>query len=338
MDQIFEKITVFDKETKKFFNFSKLNLLFGYAESGKTSEISKLIDIFSGKNKKVAVNGTQAMPNDFNIINISDEEGVFSHLKLSSKSLVRKVIESNTYSNEIDQSFELVQKGFNQIQGEVESLIHSVLPGAKVEISHLEKPMSFLLDNLNISLENDSSSASKWQLFSVVSKLAEETKNQTLVFIDDFNSSFDEELTIKFFNKIKQSKAVFFLTTNKPIPQYLIDEETSIFGVRNGELISMPPLKELVMDSILKGPEYQTYEEYMLNTWYIKETEISSYFVQSVQTDVNSNVLRILTSKSPVLSPVPLKGKVSIVPKSKEEDKLYRSIFEILSIPVLKEE
>lgn len=327
-------ILVFDKEKQKFLNFSKINLIFGYAQSGKTSEISKLINLFSGKDKKYTVNGSQAMPNDFNIINISNDEGVFSHLKLSSKSLVRKAIENNEYTDEIQQSFETITKGINQAQKEIELLVHSVLPSAKVEIAHIDKPMSFLLDNLSISLENDSSSASKWQLFSVVSKLVSETANQTLVFVDDFNSDFDEEYTIKFFSKMKESQAIFFLTSNKPVPQSLIGEESSIFAIRNQELIEMPSIKTLTVDAITQGPEYQTFEEYMLDTWYIKESEISSRFVQTIQSDVNTNLLRILTSKSPVLSPTPIEGRVTICPRSKSEDKLYRAIFEMLQILV----
>ncbi len=338
MKENFQKLLVFDKEKQKFFNFSRINLIFGYAQSGKTSELSKLINIFSGKDKKHNVNGTQAMPNDFNIIDISNEEGVFSHLKLSSKSLVRKAIENSEYTDEIQQSFETINKGINQAQREIECFVHSILPDARIEISHIDKPMSFLLDNLSISLENDSSSASKWQLFSVVSKLVSETPTQTLVFVDDFNSDFDEEYTMRFFEKIRESEAVFFLTTNKPIPQSLIKDDTSVFAMRNGELIEIPSLKTMAIDAITDGPEFQTFEEYMLNTWYIKESEISTCFINVIQSDLNTNILRILTSKNPIISPVPINGRVTISPRSQGEDKLYRSLFEILQIPCSQEQ
>lgn len=328
MENIFEKLTVFNKETKNFFVFSHINLMFGYAGAGKTSVISLLTSIFSGKDKKHQVNGTQTMPNDFNLLSVSNEEGVFPHLKLNSKSLIRKTIESGSYSEEMAASFASVQKGFSQAQAEIESLVRSILPNAKIEVTNLEKPMSLLLDNLSITLENDSSSESKWQLFSVITRLAEETQNRTLVFLDDFNNDFDEEYTIKFFEKMNKSKATFFLTTSKPIPQNLLGDSCSVFGIRNGKLIQIPSLPDIADEALTKDKSYQTYEEYMMDAWYIDKGEIKNLFVEQIKNDIHSNLLRLLTSKDPIIGPKPVEGKVTIVPRSKEEESFYKLVLD----------
>lgn len=334
MDKISSQITVFDKENKNFFKFSPINLLFGYSGSGKTQTISNLISIFSGKTKKYLVDGAQATPNDFNIINISSGEGLSSHLKLSSKSLIRKTIEQSELDDEIKGSFDMVQRGFETAQNQLQTFIRKILPGATLEISNLERPMSLLLDNVSIDVESDSSSESKWSLFSIAKKLAEETNSKSLIFVDNFNSDFDEEFTIRFFDEMKKTNAYFFLTSSKPIPQYLLEDDTSVFAIRDMEMIPIPPLNAIALEGITESPEYQTYEEYMLDAGYMQNSTVLNSFLQALKSDVNSNILRILCSKHPVLSPAPIPGKITICPRSKAEEKMYKTIFESLTIPL----
>ncbi len=333
MDKISSKITVFDKENKNFYKFSQINLLFGYSGSGKTQTISNLISIFSGKTKKFLVDGAQVTPNDFNIINISSGEGLSSHLKLSSKSLIRKTIEKSELDDEFKGSFDMVQRGFEAAQNQLQAFIRKIIPGATLEISSLERPMSLLLDNVSIDVESDSSSESKWSLFSIARKLAEETNSRSLIFVDNFNSDFDEEFTIRFFDEMKKTNAYFFLTSSKTIPQYLLEDDTSVFAIRDMQMIPIPPLNAIALDGITESPEYQTYEEYMLDAGYMQNSSVLKSFLQALKSDVNANVLRILCSKHPVLSPTPIPGKITICPRSKSEEKIYKAIFENLEIP-----
>lgn len=329
-----QQFDVFDKETRNFFHFSGVNILFGYSKSGKTSTISKLVSIFSGKEKQFLVNGVQAMPNDFNIISIVSGDGIVPHLKLNSKSLLRKLLEQDEVKNKVQSSLEVVQSEFERLQEQLQLSISQILPEATVEISNLAKPMSILIDNVSIEIGDDSSSSNRKELFSIACRLAESSKAKTLIFIDDFASSFDEEATMAFFEQVKATNATFFLSSSKPIPQFLIDDDTSIFAVRSSKLKTLPKLQNLVVSGITKTSEFQTYEEYMLSSGYMNGSKILDLFLDQMRADMNSNILRILCAKSPIIAASPVAGKVTIIPRSSNEQDVYASVFELLGIPL----
>ena len=332
MENNFEKISVFDKDKKKFSTFSKINLLFGYAKSGKTSALSKLSDIFSGKDKHHLVNGAQAMPNDFNIIYVNSTEGLSNHLKLNSKSLVRKLIEMNRFSADFENASKDVQVGLESAKNELQLFLSRILPGSTIKMANENNIMDLLLDNVTVEVNSNSDSDGKWNLFSVVDGLASEIQNQTIVLFDDFNKDFDEEMTISFFEKLRKSSAIFILTSRRSFPQSLIHEEDSVFAIRNDEMIQIPPIAKMARDQIIQGDAYATFEEYMLNAGYLQASSIPDAFVKKILNDERQNVLRILTSKEPVINCSPIEGKVTICPNSLEEEKYYRQIFELLGI------
>lgn len=332
MENNFEKIIVFDKDKKKFSTFSKINLLFGYAKSGKTSILSKLSDIFSGKDKHHLVNGAQAMPNDFNIIYVNSAEGLSNHLKLNSKSLVRKLIEMNRFSADFENASKDVQVGLESAKNELQLFLSRILPGSIIKMANENNIMDLLLDNVTVEVNSNSDSDGKWNLFSVVDGLASEIQNQTIVLFDDFNKDFDEEMTISFFEKLRKSSAVFILTSRRSFPQALIHEEDSIFAIRNNEMIQIPSIEKMAKDQIIQEDAYITFEEYMLNAGYLKASSIPDAFVKKILNDERQNVLRILTSKEPVINCFPIEGRVTICPNNLEEEKYYRQIFELLGI------
>lgn len=332
MENYFEKISVFDKDQKKFFAFSKINLLFGYAKSGKTSTLAKLSDIFSGKDKHHLVNGAQAMPNDYNIIYVNSTEGLNNHLKLNSKSLVRKLIEMNQFSADFENASKDVQVGLESAKNELQLFLSRILPGSTIKMANENNIMDLLLDNVTVEVNSNSDSDGKWNLFSVVDGLASEIQNQTIVLFDDFNKDFDEEMTISFFEKLRKSSAIFVLTSRRSFPQNLIHEEDSVFAIRNDEMIQMPSIAKMIREQILQEDSYASFEEYMLNAGYLQSSSIPDAFAKKIVNDERQNVLRILTSKEPVIECSPVEGKVTICPNSLEEEKFYRHIFELLNI------
>lgn len=331
---MFKPITVFSKETKENFVFSRLNFVFGYAKSGKTSILSDLVNILNGKDKHHLVNGTQAMPNDYNVLFLSSTDGISAHLKLNSKSLLRRLIEENKYSPSFSSACEDIQKGINAAKGEIEERIRSVLPGTKIEVSGAEAPLDFLMDNMNIVLESDTSSDEKAKLFSIVNCLAESTSCETVVIIDDFNNDFDEEMTLDFFKEISETNACFILSTKKTIPQSILDESTSIFAVREEKLMELPPLPRLIETSLTKGADFASFEEYMTGQGYLDSSGLEAMYVSQIQQDAKSNLVRILTSHHPVIAAHPQKGKVTICPRSVNEEKIYKNLFALLGIPL----
>jgi hypothetical protein len=279
----------------------------------------KFSDILSGKDKHHLVNGTQAMPNDYNVIFLSSSDGISTHLKLSSKSLLRKMIEENKYSDSFSSSCETIEKGVEIARNEF-------------TISDADSPMAFLIDNMSISFDDNSSSQEKERLFSLVNRLTSLTKIPTIVIIDDFNNDFDEEMTISFLEEIEKSSAYFILSSKKSLSQSFLKEDCSVFAVRENEVIMIPDLKTLILDSIVGMPEYTSFEEYMTEAGYVSASGIADFFLKQIQNDERNNIVRILTSKNPIISTNLNQGAVTIFPRSKEEEKVYRKVFEILGI------
>lgn len=328
---MFKTLSIFNKDNKKITEFSKINIIFGYSKSGKTTILSNLNNIFLGKDKHNLINGTQTIPGDFNVFYLGSKDGIKDHLKLSSKSLLRKMILENQFSKEFSDCCEQISKGISQAQLEIESLIREILPGVRLEINDSNNPLGLLVDNMNISLEMDTASEEKEELFSLVNALSKTTKNQTIVLIDDFNNDLDEETTIKFFDEINRSNAVFVLTTKKPIPQYLIDNDVRIFASRQLNLIPLPSLEKMVLNSQSYTEEYHTFEEYMLGIGYLKDSQEYKTMINLIKNDEYSNILRILTSKQPIISNIYERGKVTIIYKNEEERKLYEYILNIIN-------
>lgn len=331
---MFKPITIFSKETKENFVFSRLNFVFGYAKSGKTSILSDLVNILNGKDKHHLVNGTQAMPNDYNVLFLSSADGISAHLKLNSKSLLRRLIEENQYSASFTSACQSIQNGISAAKGEIEERIRSVLPGTKIEVSGSETPLDLLMDNMSIVLESDTSSDEKAKLFSIVNCLAESTTCETVVIIDDFNNDFDEEMTLDFFKEISATNACFILATKKTIPQSVLEESTSLFAVREGRLIGLPPLPRLIETALTKDANYASFEEYMTGQGYLDASGLEEMYVTQIQQDEKSNIVRILTAHHPVLGQRPQQGKVTICPRSINEEKIYRNLFSLLGIPL----
>ena len=328
-----EKLTIFSKEKSKIRTFSKINLLFGYAKSGKTTLLEELSNIFSGKSRHYLVNGTQTIGGDFNVFNISSSDGIKDHLKLSSKSLLRKMIEENSYSKEFSAFCSMISKGIEGAKGELEAAIKSVLPGMQIEISDSDKPLDMLIANMSVSLDSDSSSEEKEELFSLVRSLATKSDKENIVLVDDFNSNLDEEGILSFFAQARQCPARFFLTCKTAIPQNVLDEDTSIFCIRHETLYSIPPLNEMIEKGLGEDKNDKiTFEEYMLGKWYSDYSGINNGIIKAVKSDQCSNIFRILTSRSPIIANDYVSGKVCIVPKSALEENIYRKLLEMLDI------
>lgn len=326
------KLTVLNKNSKKFLNFSNINLLFGYNKSGKTTVLERLNDIFVGKDRNHYINGTQTIPDEYDVIFLSSNENIKDHIKLSSKSLVRRLFQDNVVSSTLDASTKLIQEGAALALTQIEQYFKESFPNSKVEIKEINKPINFLIDNLSISLDLDTTSQNKEDLFSLIDLLVKQDNKETIVLIDDFCNDLDEESTIKFFNKISKIDAVFFLTTSKSIPQYIVDEEYKIFAVREDKLIEIPPLSTIILEALSLKEDGHTFEEYMLGNGYIKESYEASVLKNLIKYDQISSIIRILTSKNPIISDKYVENRVTIIPRTEDELKIYRYVFDLLEL------
>jgi hypothetical protein len=326
------EIVLFDQDHNKNWIFSNINLFFGYSKSGKTTILSDISSIFEGKNKSYIINGGKIQAGDFNVIFVPSNDSIVTHLKLNSKSLLRKILEDNNYSTTFKESESQLSNSLESISNEISSVVEKILPGVKAKINGLDNPIDLIMDSLSISIEDSSSSFGRQTLFSLVDALSRVSKNRTIIIVDDFNNAFDEESVMKFFEEASKSGAYFFLSSNRPIPQKLLTNEKNIFSIRNYGVTPVPPLDSLVIDSIVGQPQYVSFEDYMLGKGYTKGSGIERKYVERIREDERNDFLRILTSKNPVVSDEDIPGKVVIKPKSKEEEEVYQKLFSVIGI------
>lgn len=323
------------KNGKKFF-FSKLNFFFGYSHSGKSNIFSDLEEIFSGKNKDWMYNATTFTTNDFNVISIGPDENLSSHLKISSKSFIKKLIVDMEFSEEFENECKIVSQKLYNLSMEFEDAIKKQLPNLRTIVSGIDDIPELLLDKLTLRAIDDSSSISREALFDVVNILAANSKRPTVVLIDDFDAHFSEENCMRFIQKAKDSPAYFFLSSNRVASQAIFDGKETIYAIRNQEAIQLPKLANLIIESNGGDDSEQrlTFEEYMISLGYLKESGLTQIEIEKLKQDATSNLLRILTAESPRIADRLIDGYVTIIPKNESEKKLYSKVFELLEIPL----
>lgn len=327
-----ENLLIINENKRKNLNFSRCNLVFGYCGAGKTKFLEELNGIFSGKNKNWLYNGCNISSMDFNVISISGNENINSHLKLSSKSLLSKYIAKNNFSNEFKIACETLSETLEYTRKEIELSLSNILNDAKVNIKSIDDPLDFILGNISITCSDISSSDERKSLLSLIKSITKLNGSKTIVLIDDFTNNLDEENICSFINDILNLDAYFVLATNKTIPQYFLNNEIKIFAIRDNEAFCFQDLDQLLIDAIEGQPEYYSFEEYMLGKGYTRKSGILNLYIDIIRNDINTNFFRILTSKNPIINDKYIKGKITIVPRSPNEEKLYKYIFELLKI------
>ncbi|HBM70937.1 MAG TPA: hypothetical protein DD377_06355 [Firmicutes bacterium] len=321
-----------DFYTKKY-QFSKINLFFGYSQSGKSSTLSFIESLFSGKEKKWLINSSIVGSGDYQVISISDKEGINDHLKLSSKSLLSKILLNSNYSEEFTDCCNKLSDNLTLIQNYLFDEFSKKIPFLNLEIKKSADPLDFLLNNISFSFDNYSSSANKKALYSLIKIINDNFPNKCLIFvIDDFNLFMDEEETCLFFDLMNETNAYFFLSSSHPIPQHLLDEDFCIYAIRNGELFFLPSLDKLISDSLFGQDQYMSFEEYMLNEGYAKNSGEISKKISLLKDDFRCNLLRILCSKNPCLGDESKLSSVKIFPEDDVEKAIYSYVFNILEI------
>jgi len=327
-----ENLMIINESHRKNLIFSNVNLVFGHSGSGKTTFLEELDDIFSGKDKNWLYNGSKIVSSDFNVIHITGSENINSHLKLSSKSLLSKFLLKGNYSETFQEACRSLSNTLEYTRKEIETSLTDILNDARVTIKCIDDPLDFLLNNINISCSDISSSDEKKSLLKLISSLTKLGNTKTIVLIDDFTSDLDEENVASFLDDISNLNAYFILTSNKTIPQYILNNKINIFSIRNNNIIKFQELDKLLLDAIDGQPDYLSFEDYMLGRGYNDISGISKSYLDIINKDINSNFLRILTARNPVINDTYIPGKVTIIPKSEKERKIYEYVISLLEL------
>ena len=289
------KITLFNKENRKFFELNRLNLIFGPSFSGKTTCLDDFASIFSGKKSKYEIDGTAIVPDEWNLITIRSDDGISTQLKMSPKSLLRSTIKEEISGEHWDDEIEKLENSVSSIQNRLADLLLPLLPSATVSFGAKGKVSDLILDNVTVSLNDTSSSLEKEAMLKLVVKLFNDHGN-SVVLIDDFADKLDEEQATAIMEEMKAGKATFIVASRHPLPQSIWDDEITVMASKDGRLIQIQPLSKL-----LKRPKEGktiTFEEYMIGNGYdslITEERL----LKEVQNDGGNSLFRLLCLKRP---------------------------------------
>lgn len=313
-----ENFVLFSNEKRKNTHFSRINLFLGYSGSGKTMLLEDLANIFSGKNKNYLINSIPVKTDDFNILKISSFEDISTHLKLNAKSFIKRFYMNSSFSEEFHKMCEVTLQSIGNIVAELSQKLSCIIPNSEMNFSY-DNLLDMILDNCSISTKDEYHSFYKKALFNLISELSKQTNKKTLVFIDDFDSSIDEEGILSLFESMKNAEAYFFLTSSKPLPQQLLSETISLFAIRNNQMIPMPDIHHLISSSLEEQPMYSSFEEYMLSKGFIENSGIVNSYIQKIQEDQCANLMRILTTRNPIITNEFFPGKICIIPNQKRK-------------------
>lgn len=307
----------------------KINTFYGYSSSGKTMLAKTLNEGLSGKNKSFTINNYPVIKEENKVVFINSEESLIDHLKLSSKSLIRQL-----YHNKLIEYFNTNSNIITQINAsfeEVNSLLTSITESfnyktsfAKMNLKMSVDSVDELIDNfvdVSFDVDNLSSSSSKEILFYLISSLNSSTQKPVYIIIDDFDSLFDEELTLKFYKFIKDFNFTFFLFTNKAnsLPYNL--DINGVFSVRENKIINFSNFLYLIKKSLLNNEtiENHTFEEYMTNFGYFETSGVLEDVVQKIKINSIYNFGRMLTNKAFTITDTIDLDQICIIPTTKEE-------------------
>lgn len=330
------KLKYYYNDNKRELEINKVNIFYGYSGAGKTN-LSKIIEEgLNGKDKSFSINGSNILKEEFNVIYIDSKESIHEHLKLSSKSYLKKLYYKplQEYLLDNEEKLELINNQFNDINETLDKIAQKF--NKRSSIKNLE--INFKLPNnetlinecIDVKIDTDiSSSKSREMLFNLITLLNSEEK-QTHIIIDNFDSLLDEEAIIHFFNLLENYKGFIYLFTNKPTSiMYSIDKH-SIFCVRNNNVFNLSNINYLLLES-QENNERVDYVEYMLNEGYLKASGILTDEFIRIKNNSICNLGRMLTSKNYQITNTISYEYVTIIPNNEIEERFLLKINNLIN-------
>ena len=312
---------------------SKVNIFYGYSNSYKTFFCKQLANGLAGKDKSFLINGLTILKNENNVIYVGSGDSIEEHLKLSSKSLL-KTLYYNKLKEYFDNDEQILEK-MNELFVKPNNILKKISEGfsnslnANINLSLGVDDADEIISNfIKVSFDNEelSSSQSKEMLFKLIYLLNKENEN-TFIIIDDFDASFDEAKLCEFLNLIeKYDNITFFLFTNKSSSLYYAFGRYSIFNIRNEHIYNLSNVEFLLKKSMDIGDESHSFEEYMINYGYFKQSGLLDDSLDIIRYNSINNFGRMLTNKEYVISSAFEFNKVCIVPMSIYEKNFLEEI------------
>lgn len=334
------KLAFYEKNNKITLQLNKINIFYGYSNSGKTYFAEKLSEGLSGKDKSFTLNGLTILKEEKNVILINSKESIIDHLKLSSKSSLKRLY-YDEIKNDLDNNEALIQNingNFNEINTKLNNLcdkINDNTSHAKINLNLSISSTDDIIDNfINVEVDsgNLSSSDAKELLFNLL-LLTNKNVKETHFIIDDFDAYFDEQTTIHFLNELKEFNGYVYLFTNKPNSILYSLGNTGIFAIRNEFIYDFTNIDYILRKSLESNYslENQTYEEYMLNYGYLDCSGDIQNTLNKIKINSIINLGRMLTNSTYKITNTIDLNYVSVIPTSNHEELFLKYVDNLLN-------
>lgn len=329
------RINYYKNDIKNTIEVSKVNIFYGYSGSGKTKLAKTLEEGLLGKDKSFSINGSNIIKDENNVLLLDSKESIHEHLKLSSKSYLKKLYYKpmQDYLNENEQVLDNINKQFSEINKQLHKITNKFNKRSTINTINLEFKItsneSILNDCINVTISDDiSSSQSREMLFNLITILNFE-KN-THIIIDNFDSFLDESGIITLFKLLENFNGIAYLFTNKPTSIMYSINKYSIFSVRNENIYNLSNLTYILNDSIIQD-ENKTYIEYMLNEGYDNITNKNQIELSRMINNSICNIGRMLTSKEYIICNEINYDIISIIPNNEKEEVFLKKINNLIN-------
>ncbi|MDR3258284.1 MAG: hypothetical protein LBT51_01555 [Fusobacteriaceae bacterium] len=327
------------KSISKEIILSKINLFYGYNNSGKTYLAKLFNDGFNQKIKSLfLVNGVQVGKNDYEVIFVNSKENIDDHVKFTSKSILRKIFMNKIIENiNKEGGFEdYLYKKFESINENLVKMLENFNNelNAKINISlEMETLEDFIANYVKITFSQDdiSSSSNKINFYKTITEYVISSNNSKIIIIDDFDSFLDEKSTLKFLNMLESiDKHIFILFSNKPTSLTYAIGKYNIFSIRENKLIDLSNIKKMIQYSFFNESEGKhSFEEYVIENKLILLKEEYQILLDSISKNININLGRMLVNKEYSFN-IKSNEIIKIIPNSEIEKSYLEYVKQLL--------
>ncbi len=282
--------------------FKNINLFFGGTSSGKTTLSEFFNKAFSGQSKEFMIDHQYVFKNQFDVIYINGVTNLTDEVKLSSKTLLNRILKEIISSQD--------EMLIDQIKQNIVYEMKPIISEIQNRISIVKEPPDFYVDDLIRLLKlfypffNDfdinSSSSSRFITLNLL--YAFDNNNKEKIFIiDDFDLYLDLSQMLYLIDKFTQLDKYTFLLFSRSIElcNMLVDQFPIFLLDKNFQ--SLDSYLNSLVQFINNFSQYDYYPlisddelhkiEYSLKTYYLREilTLISSKYPEHIIQNLEKN-------------------------------------------------
>ena len=281
--------------------FKNINLFFGGTSSGKTTLSEFFTKAFSGQSKEFMIDHQYVFKNQFDVIYINGVTNLTDEVKLSSKTLLNRILKEIISSQDemlIDQIKQNIVYGMKPIISEIQNRISIVKEPPDFYVDDLIKLLKLFYPFFN-DFDINSSSSSRFITLNLL--YAFDNNKEKIFIIDDFDLYLDLSQMLYLIDKFNQLDKYTFLLFSRSIElcNMLVDQFPIFLLDKNFQ--SLDSYLNSLVQFINNFSQYDYYPlisddelhkiEYSLKTYYLREilTLISSKYPDHIIQNLEKN-------------------------------------------------